>query len=80
MYAHRFQDKAILFSGSKIVLDKLHALSKQRRMYLTSKSAIQTRLKEQKLFDKEIYNSLFENDNKIIKLYEKLIEDIDNQL
>ncbi|MDM1483604.1 IS110 family transposase [Myroides odoratimimus] len=80
MYAHRFQDKAMLFSGSKIVLDKLHALSKQRRMYLTSKSAIQTRLKEQKLFDKEIYNTLFENDNKIINLYENIIEDIDNQL
>ncbi|MGL5277283.1 IS110 family transposase [Myroides sp.] len=80
MYAHRFQDKAMLFSGSKIVLDKLHALSKQRGMYLTYKSAIQKRLKEQKVFDKEIYNVLCENDNKIINLYEKLIEDIDKQL
>lgn len=80
LYAHRFQDKAILFKGSKVTLNKMQALAKQREMYVTYKNAIQVRIQEQKVYDNEIYQALYKNDAKIIKLYENLIEKIDKQL
>lgn len=79
-YAKRFEDKATLYKGNNIVLDKIQALLKQREMFMTQKKAILTRAQEQMSYDQESYTILKKRDQRTIDLLNENITDIELEL
>lgn len=77
-YAHRFQDKAVLWSPPRPIINELKALIGCRDRLITMRVALENPLKEMEEFSSTtIYESVEKNCRGVIKQIRKSIDDID---